>query len=195
MVADPGIPEPPAPPAPNANRAGPFDLDILKEWAQTHRFLTIGASVYEREKETLSHFQIWYNGEYLEGWSNVDFGHLACLGGIESDGVEYSFMLLATRIPQQVWQGQLAERTGKMLPLPDHPALPEGEATFVLTRCPQNNSDAFRFVAALHDVYRSEKEALKEAFVKRQQYQREAKAWRKAHPPQAKDVHASFWRK
>jgi len=182
-VRNPGLPDPepavrqPRPPSPPESELVKFP---------PVRSLAIGATVYDRE---LTHFMMWFDGQLYRGWSNIDFFHLACFSDFESRGRRYSLMMMPGRVDTSDWP-----QTGEnAMAIPDHPTLPEDEVAFAMTEGDTDNQDAMASIMALHEVYVAEEARLKVALAKREECQRQAQAWREAHPPQPRDLNVSFW--
>lgn len=184
VVKDPKIPRPPAPKKVTHLSKEAFD-ELMAEFRQ-NVFVGIGATVYNG---TLSKIHWNYEGERYEAWSNIDFRLFQSLTEVTKNGTTYSYMLMASGYDHDFF-----DKT-KPFPAPEHPTLPETEAAYVVTSGNAENDKALEIITALHEIYLGQKEELQVAREKRMKYAREANAWRKANPPQPKDINVSFWRR
>ena len=76
---------------------------------------------------------------------------------------------------------------------PDMPDFPEGKATYQIVGI-QPAAEELAPIQALHDLYNSEFERLKTAYVGRERARIEHEAYLKANPQQPKDITLNFWR-
>jgi hypothetical protein len=187
VVKDPKIPRPPSPPSPrDVTPISDEALAKLLARFQQTVYVGIGATVYNGER---SKVQWSYNGERYEAWSNVDFRLFQGIGEVKRNGRTFSYMLMASGLDYHPLD------RAKPLPVPEHPELPELDVAYVVTTGDDENEEALEVITALHELYADRKDELEAAYVKRVKYAEDASAWRKANPPQPRDIKVSFWRR
>jgi hypothetical protein len=178
------LPDPPPPP-PVPQARPPEQLAALaarRAALRETRLIQLSATVYDHRLTYLRWFEP-KTREWREAWSNVDFNHLTGCGGFDAEKKTHFLFLGVGNIDT----AKIRERWGRIFPIPAHPALPAGEARFVVTKGDATDAAALAPIQALHDFYMVEKDRLAAAYEERERNQRNQAALLKANPPRPKD--------
>jgi hypothetical protein len=187
-VEDPGFPDPTPPPS------VPVDLTALQAFKNTPEYqamqersdntthLFLSATVVDHRATLL---RWWDNGKEYQAWSNVDFNYLTGFASFSKGERHFvTFMgvgdIDSTKLPQE-----------SMFLIPAD--LPAGAPQFKMIQGLASDSESYEAIAALHELYASDAERLREAYELREARRRAAEAELRANPPVPKDIVLNFW--
>jgi hypothetical protein len=126
-------------------------------------------------------------------WSSADFTLLTGFADfIGSDGQTRSLMLAWSTYDLEPIRAR-AQKFRKPGLIPTIPPLPEGPATFLITRGSPRPQD-LAAIQSLHDLYNNELPRLQAAYQGRERLRLAQEAEQKAHPPQPQDLILNHWR-
>ncbi len=174
------LPDVPEPPLDRKEAATNFEGTHRKTFT-----LGLSAVVYDRKISQVS----WSDPrskEAFEAWCDWDWSLVAPMHTIKSDEVDFSIFFSPYHVTSLVRRGILPP--GK---IPDHPPIPPGG--FVFTKGDPNagaGKPVIESIQGFHDRNKVKLEALRDA---REQYRKDAAAWRKANPP--KPENHTIWLK
>ena len=163
--------------------------EAARRYRERNRMLMLSCTVYDH-KATLVGWH--YQGRPYRAWSNIDFNHIAGIGGFESgDGsTKYSLWI---GLGNQVTGTRLGP-TGRVVPPPEIPPLPSDGPGFVVIEGDATDTAALADMEAIHALYRAEGARLKASYECRERYHRAQAAWLKANPPQPHDTVIRYWK-
>jgi hypothetical protein len=192
----PLIPAPPPPPDP-LDPAVQARMEALgAKYAKT-TFVMIGATVYQsasfpdgaRTRLTIQ----GQKGGLVTCWSSADWELLGGTGGfVDQEGRKYALIMICSRIDLDRWADFVTRRGGNYVH-PVVPAIPPGEATFVVSSGDPSPA-ALAALGALHELYNKDLEVLKARRNARNAEHLAREAERRANPPQPKDIVIRHWR-
>ncbi len=184
-------PPEPVPPGPPVGTLTPEQVAAAKaRWSEAarryrerNRMLMLSCTVYDH-KATLVGWR--HQGREYRAWSNIDFNHIAGIGGFESgDGsIRYNILMGLGNAPA----GMRIGRTGRTVQGPVIPPLPADGPGFVVVEGDDSDTAALADMDAIHALYRAEGARLKAAYECRERYHRAQAAWLKANPPPPRDT-------
>ena len=193
-----------------------FDAEAFERWSQTpegmeilgkarerankNRFVILSGRIYENRGTLL---RWWIPGneqagtlpKSFEAWSNINFLHLGGLGAFEYEGIQYSLLFAlgkARPITQDAWPEVSAE-LGVAEALLSHPGITDDAPWFAVTRGDENDAEGLAMMDGIHVLYSQERDALIEAFEKRERARILRDAYLKAHPSRPKNLVLSYW--
>ncbi len=190
---------PPRPQAP-----APIDLDdpALQERIAARRakypawkLLLVGATVYHSEDappRTLVRLWPQAQGEPLTVWSSADFSLLSGLPNFTISSGETTSLMMSWSITDLDHANMLQRKFARQLAPLDIPALPDGNATFIITEG-NPTEEALVSIRSLHEIYNSEYDRLLAAYQGRERAQRLREAELKSHPPKPKNLTLNYW--
>ena len=127
-----------------------------------------------------------YQGRPYRAWSNIDFNHIAGIGGFGSgDGSIRHNLLLGLG---NVLAGARIGPTGRTVQAPQVPPLPADGPGFVVVEGDATDTAAPADMEAIHAPYRAGGARLGAACEERERNRLEREAWPKANPPQPHDT-------
>jgi hypothetical protein len=188
-VEDPGFPDP-TPPAPAvidpatvaAFKSSPAYLE-WKEKQERTTSLFLSASVVDHRATLL---RWWEGGKEYQAWSNVDFKYLTGFASFsKGDRSFVTFMGVGD-------VSSAALREESMFHVPSD--LPEGVPDFRMVQGAAGESEGYDAIVALHELYATDGERLRQAYELREARRKEAEAELLANPPIPKDIVLNFWR-
>jgi len=188
-VENPGFPDP-APPAPRVIDRGAVaafknsPAHLARQVQQAHTTsLFLSASVVDNRATLL---RWWDGGKEYQAWSNVNFKHLTGFSSFSKGARHFATFMGVGDV------SSASLREGSIFRIPSD--LPTGAANFIMVRGAANESEGYGAIVALHELYASDGERLREAYVLRMKREKDADAKRRANPPAPKDIVLNFWK-
>jgi len=190
-IADPGLPDP-RPKLPErqemsaeeieAFRSSPAVQQWLEEAAKTTH-LFISATVVD---DRATFLRWWHDGTEYQAWSNSDWMILTGFAECQKGDKRFVSLLMAGRMSSANLPADSPYR------IPDD--LPAEPGTYRITQGDLANTEAYKGITALHELYRSDYARLKQAYDLREQRRMEREAALRANPPQPKDIVLHYWK-
>jgi hypothetical protein len=188
-VEDPGFPDP-TPPAPAmidpATVAAFKNSPAYLEWQekQTHTTsLFLSASVVDHRATLL---RWWECGKEYQAWSNLDFKYLTGFASFSKGDRHFVTFMGVGDV------SSAALRNESMFQIPSD--LPAGAPDFRMIQGAAGESEGYDAIVALHELYATDGERLREAYELRETRRKEAEAELRANPPIPKDIVLNFWK-
>ena len=187
-VEDPGFPDP-SPPVPTA--VDPAALEAFKsspeyqamqERSDNTIHLFLSATVVDHRATLL---RWWDKGKEYQAWSNVDFKYLTGFASFSKGDRHFVTFMGVGDVSSASLRGE------SMLQIPTD--LPTGAPQFRMIQGLSGVSEGYDAIAALHELYATDGERLREAYELREARRREAEAELRANPPVPKDIVLNFW--
>lgn len=189
-VEDPGFPDP-TPPAPAvidpatvaAFKNSPAYLDWQEK--QTHTTsLFLSASVVDHRATLL---RWWEDGKEYQAWSNLDFKYLTGFASFSKGDRHFVTFMGVGDVSSAA-----ALRNESTFQIPSD--LPTGAPDFRMVQGAAGESEGYDAIVALHELYATDGERLREAYELREARRKEAEAELRANPPIPKDIVLNFWK-
>ena len=189
-VENPGFPDPaprtlaPAsvdPAALEAFKNSP-EYQAMQEHAANTTNLFLSATVVDHRATLL---RWWDKGKEYQAWSNVDFNYLTGFASFSKGDRHFVTFMGVGNIDSGKLRGESIFRI---------PAdLPEGAPQFRMIQGMAGDSEGYEAIAALHELFATDGERLRQAYELREARRREAEAELRANPPVPKDIVLNFW--
>ena len=187
-VENPGFPDPtPPPPVPvdpaalQAVKNSP-EYQAMQERSENTSHLFLSATVVDHRATLL---RWWDKGKEYQAWSNVDFNYLTGFASFSKGDRHFvAFMGVG-----DIDSAKLREESMFQIPAD----LPAGAPQFRMVQGLAGDSEGYEAIAALHELYATEGDRLREAYELREARRREAEAELRANPPVPKDIVLNFW--
>jgi hypothetical protein len=194
------LPPPPQPARASAAASEEF-AQRLAEFQKTHPragLMLVGATVYRskaRPPRTLIHIWPEGGGKPIELWSSLDMALVA--GGInsfqDSAGNNHHLMIAWSNLDIDRLSDLFAAK-GKAYAPPDMPDFTQDKASFEVIGDRKPADEDLTAIKSLHEIYNNDQSRLQTAYEAREKARIEQEAYRKAHPPQPKDITLNYWR-
>lgn len=188
-VEDPGFPDP-TPPSPAvidpATVAAFKNSPAYLEWQerQTHTTsLFLSASVVDHRATLL---RWWEGGKEYQAWSNLDFKYLTGFASFSKGDRHFVTFMGVGDV------SSAALRNGSMFQIPSE--LPTGAPDFRMIQGAAGKSEGYDAIVALHELYATDAQRLREAYDLREARRKEVEAELRANPPMPKDIVLNFWK-
>ncbi|BCU78561.1 hypothetical protein [Luteolibacter sp. LG18] len=194
-VENPRLPDlpPPLPPVDVNDPAVQARMAELRERFQGQEkpvIALISATWYVREK--VSRISWWVDGEQMSCMSRLNMLHFGGFGEFKVGERRYALVMgLGSEDTNRL--AQLAQSKGRAFVPPDLPAIPEGE-DFIVTKGNASDVQKMQLLRDLHSLAATEGPRMEEAYVAREQANKDREAYLRAHPPKPKDVMIHYWR-
>lgn len=188
-VEDPGFPDP-TPPAPAvidpATVAAFKNSPAYMDWQekQTHTTsLFLSASVVDHRATLL---RWWEGGKEYQAWSNLDFKYLTGFASFSKGERNFVTFMGVGDV------SSAALREDSMFEIPAD--LPTGAPDFRMIQGAAGESEGYDAIVALHELYATDGQRLREIYELREARRKEAEAELLANPPVPKDIVLNFWK-
>jgi hypothetical protein len=190
-VENPGFPDPTLP-APSPVAVDPATIEAsqnspeyqtMQERDDNTTRLFLSATVVDHRATLL---RWWDKGNEYQAWSNVDFNYLTGFSSY-SKGDRHFVTFMGVN---DIDSAKLREESLSQIPAD----LPAGAPQFRMIQGQEGDSDGYEAIAALHELYATDGERLREAYELREARRQEAEAELRANPPVPKDIVLNFWK-
>ena len=194
------LPQPPEPPAPRPAVMDPALRERLRAYQATHprtEWICLGATVYRSKNSpprTLVRYWANGNGESVTFWSSADFSLLSGIHTfVDTRGTSHHILMAWGNVDIDK-EAQRTTTRRRLYQVPEIPALPSGDAGYVIVG--KSPDDAYTLVPiqSLHDLYNREHDLLLTAYQGRERARIQHEADLKANPPQPKNITLNYWR-
>lgn len=149
----------------------------------------VSATVYKEGEKVFTRLRVTCGKDTCEAWSNIDFNYFRGVLFYIANGREY----------YQVGgygseEGFTASEKGCPV---DAPEMAAGKFGFVMADGSKVDETNVAYIALydMHKLYEVEKDTLHASYKVRLENMKKAEEWRKANPPQPKDITVQFWKR
>ncbi|MFD0895339.1 hypothetical protein KBB96_20620 [Luteolibacter ambystomatis] len=194
-VENPGLPDlpPPLPPVDMNDPAVQARLAEIRERFQGQDqpvIAIVAATWYVQEK--VSRINWWVDGEQMSCVSRLNMLHFGGFGEFKVGERRYALVMgLGSEDTGRL--EQLARAKGVEFVPPDLPVIPDGQ-DFAVTKGDAADAQKVQLIRDLHALSAVEGIRMEEAYLAREQANKEKEAYLRAHPPKPKDVMIHYWR-
>jgi len=147
------------------------------------QILFLSASVVDQRATLL---RWWEGGKEYQAWSNVDFKYLTGIASFSKGSHRFVTFMEVSDVDSA------SIRDESIFHIPSD--LPAGGADFRMVQGASGESESYDAIVALHELYATDSERLREAYELRETRRKEAEAELRANPLVPKDIVLNFWK-
>jgi hypothetical protein len=157
--------------------------------------INLSATVHDRKFTFLRWYPHGNDAPAMTAWSNIDFSIFQGLNHFTYDGEKFSLFFMAIEHVDSQQRRLIAQRFGREYQAPLIPEIPPSKnGSFVMAQGDKTDSEAVKPIAAMHGLYRAEKQRLDAEYSARLHEQQVKVAELRANPPQPQDVLIRVWK-